>query len=94
LNFIEYALAPAGQRLGGTYGIGGQSYPFADYFARDYDPNNSTSYSLSDFFDFTQTALSPPGISGWRYNPGCFHTPSNCFLTYPLDPDNDANESN
>jgi len=98
LNFVEYAFAPTGTRLGGQYGIGGQNWPYADYFAMDYDLNHSaTTYSLSDFFNF-----SPAGyhgftpITSWFYPEKCFHVPNQtgCFLgTYPADPDSDANES-
>jgi len=100
LNFIEYALAPSGTRLGGQFGIGGQNYPFADFYAPDYDPVHwSTTYSLSDFFDFNQTALPPPSIPQGFYPPSCFHKPkpggNQCFSTssYPVDPDSDADET-
>jgi hypothetical protein len=50
--------------------------------------------SLYDFFDFT-TFHAFQTINGWKYRPDCFHHPmdTNCFTTYPLDPDNNANES-
>jgi phospholipase C len=97
LNFVEYAFAPAGTRLGGQYGISGPNWPYADYFAMDYDPTKwATTYSLSDFFNF-----SPGGyqkfttINSWYYPEDCFHHPkdSGCFQDYPSDPDNDANET-
>lgn len=103
LNFIEYALAPKGQRLGGTYGIGGVNYPYADYFAPDYNPRQQGSYSLSDFFNFNQTALPPPSVPQGLYPPSCFHNPlpggTACFSTgggtgtYPVDPDNDGDRT-
>jgi hypothetical protein len=98
LNFIEYAFGTNGNHLGGTYGISGQSsWPYADYFAMDYTPNTAYSYSLSDFFNFSQSnyhAFQP--ILGAKYPPTCFHTPNQtgCFPNgaYPQDPDSDAAE--
>ena len=90
LNFIEYAFGlPQG-------GIGDPNWPYADALAMDYNPNNPGSYSLSDFFDFTQNARGFQQINGAKYPERCFHTPSGtgCFPNYPLDPDNDANEGN
>jgi hypothetical protein len=98
LNFIEYAFGSGGNRLGGTHGIGDSNYPFADHFAPDYNPQDPTSYSLSDFFNFDQTALPPPSIPQGFYPPSCFHKPkpggTACFSTsnYPVDPDSDADE--
>jgi hypothetical protein len=39
--------------------------------------------------------MAPDGVIGAKYPPDCFHHPgdSGCFSTYPIDPDNDANES-
>jgi len=98
LNFIEYAFGTGGARLGGGLGISLDSaWPYADYFAMDYDRNDPSSYSLSDFFSF-----SPAGyhgfttINNWKYPEKCFHVPNQtgCFPnSYPTDPDNDANES-
>jgi len=48
-----------------------------------------------DFFDFSPGNLHAfQAINGAKYPPSCFHTPSTqgCFPTYPVDPDNDANE--
>ena len=86
LNFIEYAFGlPQG-------GIGDPHYPYADAFVMD--TNQQHPYSLYDFFDFTTFHAFQP-ILGARSPPDCFHHPgdSGCFSTYPLDPDNDANES-
>jgi len=88
----------AGTRLGGQYGISqNASWPYADYFAMDYDVNNwATTYSLSDFFDFSQSGYhSFTPINSWKYREDCFHHPgdSGCFPNYPADPDNDANET-
>lgn len=85
-NFIEYAFGlPQG-------GIGDPHYPYADAFVMD--TNQQHPYSLYDFFDFTTFHAFQP-ILGAKYPPDCFHHPgdSGCFSTYPLDPDNDANES-
>ncbi len=96
LNFIEYAFGTGGQPLGGQYGIGDPHWPYADHFAPDGNleyPGNP--YSLYDFFNFKQiqTPTFTP-ITGAKYPPSCFHTPTGagCFPTYPVDPDNDANE--
>jgi hypothetical protein len=97
LNFIEYAFGTGGQPLGSPYGIGTQNWPYADYFAPDgHFEQPSNPYSLYDFFDFKQiqTPTFTP-IAGAKYQPNCFHNPTaqGCFeLTYPSDPDNDANE--
>lgn len=92
LNFIEYAFGTGGNHLGGQFGIGGQTYPYADALVMDTTgpPNN---YSLYDFFDFTKFNQFQT-INGAKYSPTCFHNPtqSNCFPYYPLDPDNDAND--
>ena len=98
LNFIEYAFGTGGYPLGGQYGYGiGQtaSWPYADYFAMDYTPNQQYSYSLSDFFDFGGNPNSFSNILGAKYPEYCFKQPNQtgCFPgTYPMDPDNDANE--
>jgi Phosphoesterase family len=89
LNFIEYAFGQGGQSLGEI----SPNYPYADALVMDTaaPPNN---YSLHDFFDFTKSHSFTP-ITGAKYPPTCFHTPlaQGCFTTYPLDPDNDATES-
>jgi Phosphoesterase family len=96
LNFIEYAFGRGGQPLGAPFGIGPQQYPYADYFALDAPPNCTTcGYSLSDFFNFKQSVRKFIPITGAKYPPSCFHTPNaqGCFSTYPLDADNDAEET-
>jgi len=89
LNFIEYAFGlPQG-------GIGNPNWPYADYFALDYNPSVQGSYSLSDFFNFGGNPNSFSNILGAKYPEKCFHVPNQtgCFPgTYPMDPDNDANE--
>jgi len=60
-------------------------------------PLQSTSYSLSDFFTFSQSNFHAfQTINGAKYQPSCFHgpTPLTCFgSSYPQDPDNDADET-
>ena len=93
LNFIEAVFG-----LGATGGIGGISYPYADWFAPDvYTSGNCTQsvypYSLYDFFNFGQTARSFSVIQGAKYDTSCFLSPSSteCFgSNYPADPDDDA----
>lgn len=88
LNFIEYAFG-----VGVTYGIGDPNYPYADYFVMDKNLPNYP-YSLWDFFDFSTHNNFRP-INGAKYPEDCFHHPkdSGCFKTYPMDPDDDANEN-
>lgn len=99
LNFIEYAFGTGGTPVGGTYGIGGVNYPYADHFAPDVKPQGPDLYGLQDFFNFNQTPLSPPAVPQGLYPPSCFHKPKpgngTCFDSseYPIDPDNDANET-
>jgi hypothetical protein len=89
LNFIEYAFGQKGQRLADIY----PQYRYADFLAPDYNPNDSTSFSLSDFFtpNFSQSHAFQK-ITGWKYPEVCFHEPENqgCFPNYPQDPDSDA----
>jgi len=97
LNFIEYAFG-TGTRLGGQYGISGQQgWPYADYFAMDYDPTKwATTYSLSDFFNFSSAGYHGfKTINSWYYQEKCFHQPlqQGCFPGYPAAPDNDENET-
>jgi phospholipase C len=99
LNFVEYALAPQGQRLGGQYGVSGdQLFPYADYFAPDtLTGGGPYNYGLYDFFTYSKPNSTPipfRTVLGAKYPETCFHNPlqSGCFSTYPLDPDNDANE--
>ena len=76
--------------------IGDPNYPYADFFAPDgHYANSANPYSLSDFFDFGQSARQFTPITAWKYPPDCFHHPGhpNCFPAYPADPDNDANEN-
>jgi len=93
LNFVEYAFGTGGNPLGYPGGINPQ-YPYADALVMDTAaaPNN---YSLYDFFNFQSNPNPFQTINGAKYLPRCFHNPhgSGCFQTYPMDPDNDANES-
>jgi hypothetical protein len=93
LNFVEYAFGTGGNPLGGTGGIS-PNYLYADRLVMDTQPSPPNNYSLYDFFDFT-TSHAFQTINGWKYSPDCFPHPKdpNCFQTYPMDPDNDANES-
>jgi len=101
LNFIEYAFGTGGTPLGGAYGIGSQYWPYADYYAPDTaSGGGSEPYGLADFFTYSQSNPTPIPfrvVNGVKYQPYCFHTPNQagCFTDsyYPLDPDNDANES-
>jgi phospholipase C len=82
LNFIEYAFGTGRKPLGGTYGIGGQAYPYADYFAPD-GPNagcgaTTCPFGLSDFFDFNQSPRSFVQIPA-PYDTSCFTNPMSCF---------------
>ena len=57
--------------------------------------SHSQAYSLYDFFDFTKPPHAFQNIQGAKYPSTCFHSPNQtaCFPnSYPLDPDNDANE--
>jgi len=101
LNFIEYAFGTGGYPLGiappNGAGISQDpTWPYADYFAMDYSPHVQYSYSLSDFFNFSPSSFhSFQTIQGAKYGETCFHNPNQtgCFPgTYPMDPDNDANE--
>ena len=100
LNFIEYAFGTGGKSLGSPYGIGPQQYPYADYFAPD-GPRACGSkcpypYSLSDFFNFSQTATTfqpivlPPVLCNSQvcYNAEWFEN----FNGTPSDPDDDGEE--
>jgi hypothetical protein len=84
-----------GAHLGGTTGIGGD-YPYADSLVMETSapPNN---YSLYGFFNFSTSGFhSFQTIQGAKYQPTCFRTPvqTGCFPSwYPMDPDNDANET-
>jgi len=80
----------------GEYGISQTpDWPYADYFAMDYSYGTQNSYSLSDFFNFSPTSAHGfQGIQGAKYPPNCFHDPTSCFSTYPIDPDDDGVESN
>ncbi|MGO9647436.1 MAG: alkaline phosphatase family protein [Terriglobales bacterium] len=82
LNFIEYVFGQSGNSLGQ---IGPLQYPYADTFAPDLLQGNA--YSLSDFFDFSQS-------HPFKTIPGAKYPPS-YFVNYqgsPHDPDNDADE--
>jgi hypothetical protein len=85
LNFIEYVF--------GKSTIGNPNWPYADSFVMDTNPPQNP-YSLYDFFNFGQTPQWPT-INGAKYGPNCFHSPggAGCFGAYPVDPDNDASES-
>jgi len=94
LNFIEYAFGTGGVPLGGTGGIGGINYPYADWFAPD-GPTSCGSetlcpYGLSDFFSFSSPPRTFSVIQGAKYDTSCFLNPSTCFSNYPADPDDDA----
>jgi len=101
LNFIEYAFGQNKHPLGWPYGISAvQGWPYADYFAPDYNPQQQGSYSLSDFFIYSQPNPQPipfRQVLGAKYGETCFHQPdqTGCFPNsyYPIDPDNDAIES-
>jgi phospholipase C len=82
LNFIEYAFGQSGNSLGR---IGPAQYPYADAFAPDLLQGNP--YSLSDFFDFTQSHPFQT-ITGAKY-------PPQYFIKYkgtPHAPDDDGDE--
>jgi hypothetical protein len=91
LNFTEWVFGPLGGSLGGQYGIGGQwgigaHYPYADYYAADYQPPTFP-YSLSDFFDFKTYGQSPR-----TFTPISAPLDQSFFLNYkpaPTDPDDD-----
>jgi hypothetical protein len=87
LNFIEYTFGTGQTSLGEI----SPEYHYADALVMDKGafPND---YSLYDFFDFTTFHQFRP-INGAKYQPSCFHSPGGCFTSYPVDPDNDANES-
>jgi hypothetical protein len=56
----------------------------------------SKPYSLSDFFTFSQSNFHKfQTIGPLEYPETCFHNPTQayCLNNYPVDPDNDANES-
>jgi hypothetical protein len=91
LNFIEYAFGTGGNPLGNGGGISPE-YNYADVLAMD--TNTQHPYSLYDFFNFSQLNQFQT-INGAKYQEECFHHPlgSGCFSMYPLDPDNDANDS-
>jgi len=107
LNFIEYAVGTGGKYLGtNQYGISQDpNWPYADYFAMDAANSGqclptTCPYSLSDFFNFSASGFNSfQLIGGAKYPPSCFHDPhpgnGTCFdgSDYPLDPDNDANET-
>jgi Phosphoesterase family len=87
LNFTEYVF---GLQQGG---IGDVNYPYADYFAPD-SPTGACGpalcpYSLSDFFNFSQTPRTFTLITGAKYPTSCFFNPGSCLADYPEDPDND-----
>ena len=93
LNFIEYAFGQNGKHLGDPGGIGGTDYPYSDWWAPD-GPNGPNCvgciYSLSDFFNFNQTARTFSRITGAKYDAGDFLNPVAYFPNYPSDPDDDA----
>ncbi|HEX8816830.1 MAG TPA: hypothetical protein VF753_15135 [Terriglobales bacterium] len=98
LNFIEYAFGTNDAYLS-QYGISqSSSWQYADYLAMDAKPTCPTcAYSLEDFFNFSSAGYhSFEGIQGAKYQPSCFHVPSQtgCFKgTYPQDADDDEIES-
>ena len=84
LNFIEYAFGSNGQSLGT---IGSPNWPYADYYALDAQPSCSTcTYSLADFFNFTQTPT--------QFVPIASPLPASFFINFqggytPADDDGD-----
>jgi phospholipase C len=87
LNFIEFAFGQGGNSL---REVGYSTWHYADHFTQDtgLPPNN---YSLYDFFNFNQSRTFTP-ITSAKYATTCFLTPSNCFKTFPADPDSDAED--
>jgi phospholipase C len=82
LNFIEYAFGQSGNSLAR---VGPVQYPYADAFAPDLlqgDP-----YSLSDFFDFSQSHPFQT-ITGAKYPPRYFIN----YKGLPEDPDDDGDD--
>ena len=93
LNFIEFTFGTNGQYKGS---IGDTHSDYADALAPDTPPTClSCSYSLSDFFNFSQPHDFVT-ITGWKYPRSCFKLPKTaaCFGTgsSAADPDNDALE--
>lgn len=91
LNFIEYAFGTGGAPLGP---IGPSTWPYADSFVQDLGPqaNAAVTYSLKDFFDFTQSARTFTPITGAKYPTSCFasvQNAENCFPGFPDAPDSD-----
>jgi len=82
LNFIEYVFGQSGNSLGQ---IGPLQYPYADTFAPDLLQGNA--YSLSDFFDFSQSHPFKT-VTGAKYPPSYFIN----YQSAPHEPDNDADE--
>ena len=87
LNFVEYVFGTGGNPLGGTGGIS-PNYHYADVLVQDITPTYP--YSLADFFNFnTQRTFTPIPAP---LSQACFTGASQCFTTYGLDPDDDAQD--
>ena len=82
LNFVEYVFGQSGESLGQ---VGPVEYPYADTFAPDLMQGNT--YSLSDFFDFSQ-AHPFKTITGAKYPPSYFIN----YQKQPHAPDNDGDD--
>lgn len=91
---LEYAFGTGSTPLGGGSGIS-PDYKYADVLVMDRQPAPPNNYSLYDFFDWSQNPRPRPTINGAKYGPSCFTGPlsTNCFTSYPVDPDNDADET-
>jgi len=95
LNFIEYAFGQNGNSLGGPCGIGDCAFPYADYLAPDSKHGGcpSCTYSLSDFFDFTQNAQAFQPITT-AYGEEYFENYGTHQGEQPEDPDDDVIDQN
>jgi phospholipase C len=94
LNFVEFTFGSGGSYLGTMWD---QHSDYADHYAPDAKPTcTSCDYSLSDFFDFTQSPTAFTAITGMKYAETCFHNPdqTGCWPAAPdADPDDDADEN-
>jgi len=86
LNFIEHVFA---------LGEISPDYHYADHYVMDAQTSPPNNYSLYDFFNGFSQTYPFQSIGPLKYPEDCFHHPthSNCFPVFPLDPDNDENES-
>jgi hypothetical protein len=89
LNFIEHTF--------GLSTINGGTYDYADSQAMDAICSTCT-YSLADFFDYSQSQRQFTYIGGANHHTNCYRDPPAafgtdlCFPHYPSDPDNDGIE--